>query len=133
MLSKLFEALKTSNKWATKASMIIAVVSKKEYDCIIGTSREYFLFDTGMATACMILRGTELGLVMHPIAGFSHSKTKEILGIPEELTVITLLIVGKKSDDMSFLTEKQANSESKRPARKAFEEYCSLNKYDLKE
>jgi nitroreductase len=108
--------------------MIIAVFSKKDLDCNIG-SREFYLFDTGMATAYLILRGTELGLVVHPIAGYSHSKTKEILGIPEEYTVITLLIVGKKTDDTSLLSEKQIASESKRPPRKAFTDFAHYNKY----
>ena len=128
-LEKLFDVLKESNNWAKKASMIIAVFSKKDLDCVIGKSREYFLFDTGMATAFMILRGTELGLVMHPIAGYSHSKAKEVLGIPEEMILITLLIVGKKSQDISVLSEKQQISEEKRPSRKALNEFVHYNQY----
>ncbi|MCK5047644.1 MAG: nitroreductase family protein, partial [Candidatus Heimdallarchaeota archaeon] len=48
VLNDAFEALKESNEWAKKASMVIAVFSKNELDCVIGTSREYYLFDTGM-------------------------------------------------------------------------------------
>jgi nitroreductase len=129
MLQKVFETLSESNKWAQKASMIIAVFSKREFDCTPGKTREYFLFDTGMATALMILKGTELGLVMHPIAGYSHSKVKKILEIPEDMTVITLIIVGKHSNDDSFLSEKQKNSELKRPQRKDMKEFVYLNKY----
>ena len=127
-LKEIKTALKENNAWAKKASMIIAVFSKKDLDCNIG-SREFYLFDTGMATAYMILRGTELGLVVHPIAGYSHSKTKEILGIPDEYTVITLLIVGKKSEDTSLLSEKQIAGESKRPPRKVFEDFVHHNKF----
>ena len=127
-LEELFSALKENNNWAKKASMIIAVFSDKEKDCNIG-SREYFLFDTGMATANMILRGTELGLVMHPIAGYSHSKVKEILGIPKEMIAITLIIVGKKSDNLNNLTEKQKQSEIKRPHRKELSEFIHYNHY----
>ena len=129
MLEKVFGILKESNKWAHKASMIIAVFSKREFDCTPGKSREYYLFDTGMATAYMILRGTELGLVMHPIAGYSHSGIKKVLEIPEEMTAITLVIVGKHSTDVSYLTEKQIASEKKRPTRKNLDEFVYLNKY----
>lgn len=129
ILKDAFEVLKESNEWAKKASMIIAVFSKNELDCVIGKSREYYLFDSGMATAYMILRGTELGLVMHPIAGYSHSKIKNILGIPEEMTVITLIIVGKKGDDLSLLTEKQVKTEKNRPARKELELFVHHNGY----
>ena len=129
MLEKLFEALNENNNWAKKASMIVAVFSKKEMDCVIGKSREYYLFDTGMATAYMILRATELGLVIHPIAGFSQSKTKEILKIPEDMVLITLLIVGKKSDNIDFLTEKQKAIEEKRPPRKPLSDFVYYNSY----
>ena len=129
MLKLTFEVMKESNEWAKKASMIIAVFSKNELDCVIGKSREYYLFDTGMATAFMILRGTELGLVMHPIAGYSHSKIKDILGIPEEMTVISLIIVGKKGDDQSLLSEKQVKTEENRPARKDLEVFVHYNSY----
>ncbi len=64
MLKKMHAALSSGNGWAQDASMIVAVYSKKDYDCII-REREYYLFDTGMATAFLILRATELGLVAH--------------------------------------------------------------------
>ena len=131
MLNKVFTTLKEGNKWAKSASMIIAVFSKKELDCIIGKSREYYLFDTGMATAYMILRGTEMGLVLHPIAGYSHSKVIEVLNIPEEMTVITLIIVGKKTTNLESLNEKQQLSENKRPARKSHKEFVFHNKYKI--
>lgn len=129
MLKDAFEVLKESNEWAKKASMIIAVFSKNELDCVIGTSREYYLFDTGMATAYMILRGTELGFVMHPIAGYNHSKIKDILGIPEDMTVITLIIVGKKGDNLTLLSEKQTKTEETRPVRKDLEVFIHHNSY----
>lgn len=129
ILEKLFGVLNENNNWAKNASMIVAVFSNKEMDCIVGKNREYFLFDTGMATAYMILRATELGLVMHPIAGYSHSQAKEILAIPEEMVLITLLIVGKKSDNVNQLTDKQKISEEKRPPRKPINEFVYYNSY----
>ena len=116
-LEKLYTALSKTNEWVKNGSMIIAVVSKKEYDCVVG-NREYYLFDTGMATAFIILRATELGLVAHPIAGYNEEKAKEVLGIPEDMILITLVIVGKKSETIKpNLTEKQAQIEKQRPER----------------
>jgi len=94
VLKQLHGAMSKGNAWVQAASLIIAVFSKKELDCLI-KEREYYLFDTGMATAFIILRATELGLVAHPIAGFNEDAVKEILGIPEEMRLITLVIVGK--------------------------------------
>ncbi len=117
------------NDWVQAASMIIAVFSKKDLDCII-RGREYYLFDTGMATAFIILRATELGLVAHPIAGYNEGAVKEILGIPEEMTAITLVIVGKHADTIApLLTEKQAEVEKKRPERLPLEEFAYVNRF----
>ena len=73
---KMHEALSVGNEWAKKASMIIVVLGKKEEDCII-KDRIYYQFDIGMATCAMILRATELGLVAHPIAGYSPKKQEK--------------------------------------------------------
>ena len=83
VLKEMHQALSSGNSWAQAASMIVAVYSKAEDDCII-RDREYHQFDVGQSVAFLILRATELGLVAHPIAGFSPKKTREILGIPEE-------------------------------------------------
>jgi len=132
MLKKMHEVFLKGNAWAKSASMYIAVLSKKDYDCIID-DRVYHQFDTGMATAFLILRATELGLVAHPIAGYSPQKTREILGIPDDIEVITLVIVGKHSKTINpILSEKQIASEKQRPERFPFEKFVYLNKYPNK-
>lgn len=129
ILKKMHEALSSGNDWAKNASMIIVVFCKKEDDCVI-RDREYYLFDTGMSTAFIILRATELGLVAHPIAGFSPKKVREILNIPEEMNVITLVIVGKHSDDINpILSKKQKINEKHRPKRIPINEFTYINNY----
>ncbi|UCG29149.1 MAG: nitroreductase family protein [candidate division WOR-3 bacterium] len=129
VLREMHETLSTGNEWARAASMIVAVFTKPEFDCEI-RDRKYYLFDTGMATAAIILRATELGLVAHPIAGFSPKKTRQILNIPDDMEVITLVIVGKHSDSISpVLSEKQAAAEKERPERMPVEKFVHLNRY----
>ena len=133
MLKKMHEALSKGNEWAQYASMIIAVLSKKDMDCMMKDGREYYAFDVGMATGFLILRATDMGLVAHPIAGYDTVKVREILGIPEDLSVITLVIVGKHSDEMTpVLSEKQIESEKKRPERLALENIYCENRYGFK-
>lgn len=130
ILKNLHTVLSPGNEWAKSASMIIAVLSKPDLDCII-KERKYYAFDTGMATASLILRATELGLVAHPIAGFSPKKTREILGIPQDMEVITLIIIGKKSDKINpDLSDQQVEAEERRPARKPLDKIIHLNKYE---
>ncbi|HDQ26671.1 MAG TPA: nitroreductase [bacterium] len=130
-LEKMKEALNKGNEWARAASCIIAVFAKKEYDCVI-KEREYYLLGTGLGLGQMLLRATELGLVAHPIAGYSPEKTAEILGIPEGFNIITLVIVGKKSpkDNNGLLNEKQEEGEKQRPERMARENIYSVDRYD---
>ena len=128
-LQKLFTTLTPANKWVEKASMIIAVFSKPENDCII-RERIYYLFDTGMAIGFILLRATELGLVAHPIAGFDETKAKEILDIPEEMRLITLVNVGKKSDEVNpVLSELMQLGEKQRPPRNQLKEFAYINRY----
>ena len=128
-LEEMWGALSRGNKWVELASMIVAVFSRPEDDCRI-RDRAYHQFDVGMATANLILRATELGLVAHPIAGFSPRKVKEILGIPEGYQVITLVNVGKKSGNIHpYLSEGQAQAEKERPERLPLERYAFHNRY----
>ena len=132
MLKKMQAALSPGNVWAHSASLIIAVFSRKEDDCII-KSRLYYQFDTGMGVGFLLLRATELGLVAHPIAGFSPKKTREILGITDEYRVITLVIVGKHAKTLNpILSPEQKKSERSRPERKPTEEFIHLNRFQEK-
>ena len=128
-LEKLFTTLSKGNKWVERASLIIAVFSQLENDCIIG-ERLYYLFDTGMATAFIILRATELGLVAHPIAGFNEERAKQILKIPVEMRLITLVIIGKHSNEINpVLSEAMKLGEKQRPPRKALSEFVYIGEY----
>lgn len=128
-LAKVHAALTKSNKWIELASMIVAVFSRAGEDCNV-KERVYHQFDTGMGTAFLILRATELGLVAHPVAGYDEAAVKQALGVPENYQIITLVNVGRHSDKIhSYLTEKQAAIEVERPARFPFEKYAFLDRY----
>jgi nitroreductase len=129
MLENLYDALSSGNEWAKKSSMIIVVLGKQEDDCVI-RDRIYYRFDIGMATEALILRATELGLVAHPIAGYSPRKTREILGIPDDIDVIALVIVGKHTDKIDpVLSDKQIEAEKNRPERIPIDEFVYINRY----
>jgi nitroreductase len=131
-LTKMHAALSPGNEWARSASMIIAVLSKKEMGCVMKDGREYYAYDIGTATGFIVLRATEMGLVAHPIAGYNPAAVKEILSIPADMSVITLVIVGKHSEKMNpILSAKQIESEKSRPERLPLEKIFSENIYKL--
>ncbi|MGQ9678791.1 MAG: nitroreductase family protein [bacterium] len=128
-LEMLKPAFSKGNEWCYFASMVIAVFAEKEADCVIH-DREYYLFDTGLQTAFLILRATELGLVAHPIAGYSPKKVREVLNIPERFKVITLILVGKHADTINpVLSEKQVEWEKTRPERLPLKKIMFINRY----
>ena len=103
--------------------MIVAVFSHQELDCRI-KQRKYAFLDTGMATAFLMLWATELGLVAHPIAGYDEQEVKEILAIPEQMQVITLLVVGEHDKESP-----KAKKEQDRPERLPLEEIAFENQF----
>ena len=131
VLEELKTALSKGNVWAQNASMIIAVLSKETDDCVLDY-RKYYLFDTGMAAALLILKATELGYVAHPIAGYNPETVKGVIKSPDDMEIVTIIIFGKHKEEIDpVLSEKQRNDEIKRPQRKPFGEYACLNKYCL--
>ena len=64
------------------------------------------------------------------LAGFDEDKVKETLEIPEQLRVITLLIVGKHADNIGpELSEKQVAWEKELPERLPQERFVFHNRY----
>lgn len=128
-LKAIYSALSSGNEWAKTSNLIVAVISNRSLDCIIG-DREYFLFDVGLATAFMLLRATELGLVAHPIAGFDPAAVKTILKIPPDYQVVTLVVIGKKATAPSaFLSERQLAAEKERPPRQSLAKFVFHNHF----
>lgn len=129
ILAQVHTVLAKGNEWVQDSSMVIAVFSQKELDCVIG-NREYYLFDTGMATAFLLLQATELNLVAHPIAGYKPKAVAQILNIPSELEVIALVAVGARSAEISpRLSESQIQDERQRPQRLGVDQFFFNNSF----
>src|SRR5690554_4803201 len=88
-LKELFSALSEGNRWAKKASMIIAVFSHRDLDCKI-KKRIYYLLGTGMSIAVLQLKASEMGLVANPVVGYDEDKAIEIHNILAMMQIITM-------------------------------------------
>lgn len=130
ILDRVKGTLSPGNNWGERASMIVAVVSKPDLDCQI-EGRDYNLLDTGMAMAHLMLKAVDIGLAVHPIAGFDQVEAKKVLNIPDDYQILPLIIVGKRSDDMTILTKDwQIQNEKKRSERKPLEEIMFLDRFE---
>jgi len=127
--SRISAVLAPHHEWADAASMMVAVFSRPEDDCV-EKERAYNLFDSGIATGFLLLRASELGLSTHPISGFDEGALKRILEIPDGYQVSTLILVGGRAERPDpRLSARQAAEESKRPTRFPFEKYAFLERY----
>jgi nitroreductase len=93
-LERISSTIVEKNSWAKKAAFIVAAVTRDEDDCMLSDNRNYALFDTGLAVESMMLQAVHEGLYVHPMAGFKPEKVREISGVPEEYTVITVIAFG---------------------------------------
>lgn len=130
-LSEVKEHLSGGNYWAKMSPTIIAVASKADLDCQIPDGRKYHLFGCGMASMNLMLQATEMGLIAHPIAGFKQSPIKEILNIPDDYTLITLIILGYPAGDHTVLSEKHQTDEMAPRERTPISEVVFWNHFDV--
>jgi len=123
--------LSKGNYWAEPSPLIVAFASQVDLDCRIPDGREYFLFGCGLATMNLMLQATEMGLIAHPIAGFRQAEVKAALDVPKDYTVITLVIVGYPTDDLSGLSEKHQAEEMSERVRRPMASVVSWNGFDF--
>lgn len=125
-LKKSFEYIPDGNYWMKYSSALIAVYSKKEDDCALNDSRDYFLFDTGMSVANLLLQATKMGIIAHPVAGYKSEKLKKFLNIDDESVLITVIAVGYPGAG-EYLTEKHVEVENGPRIRKELDDILKWN------
>jgi len=77
----------------------------------------WFMFDLGIATQNICLTAYSLGLGTVIVGLFDHNKSKEILGVPYDYEVVTMIPLGYPA------------KESEAPKRREISEFIHLNKF----
>lgn len=70
--------------------------------------------DLGWATAHLALQATELGLHVHPMAGFDVGRAKQAFGIPAPFEPVTVTAVGYLAPSSTLPAELRAREEAPR-------------------
>lgn len=92
-----FSLLDEGNQsWCHKASVLIVAFS----DSIraSGKANKRHAFDTGMAVQNLLLQCSAMGLVGHPMAGFSYERATIELNMPERFKPQCMIAIGKYGD-----------------------------------
>jgi nitroreductase len=128
VLERLIGVLTPGNAfWAKQASVIVAVWSQADLDCRTPDGRDYYQFDTGMATALLLLAATERNLATHPMAGFDAQAARDVLALPAGAQVITLIVAGGRAQAIfPELKDWQIKAETEPSPRIPFEEFASI-------
>ena len=126
--ARIGEHLPGANYWVKKSPLVILVCTRRDLDCDLSEGREYALFDAGLAAENIILQAQQEGLIAHPIAGFKPVPIKKEVGIPEDFTLLTLIVLGYPGE-LEDLNEKHRESEVAPRERKPIEEVAFRNSW----
>lgn len=127
-LNKLKETFAQGNYWAKKAPAITAFVTNPEWGLKLGDVT-YTPFELGMAAMAYQIQAIAEGLYVHPIAGYNAKEAKKALGIREEDTLQTLIILGYPGEEEG-LSEKHLESENSPRVRKSLDEVACFDHWD---
>ena len=79
--------------WAGNAPVLILAAAKATF-ALDGRDNAHAVYDLGQAVSALALQATELGLAAHQMAGFDPDKAREVFGIPEGWSAVTVTAVG---------------------------------------
>lgn len=118
---KIFDVLVEFNQtWAGSAPVLILTVAQKHFSHNKQANR-YALYDTGAATALLMLQATHQGLHAHSMAGFDVDKARKTFGIPDDYEIGAVTAVGYLGDPLKLPEQLQQQEKSPR-GRKPVEE-----------
>lgn len=121
--NRTFGPLKTFNKFAPQAPVIVAIVLEKPKLITEAGGRikkkEYPLIDIGIAAEHFCLQATEEGLGTCMLGWFDEKTIKKILKVPANKSIPLLITLGYTSDGYN----------TRKKVRKEFEQIVRYNKY----
>lgn len=123
-------ALTPGNAWALRASWYFVLCTAAHMDCRLDEGRDYAYFDLGQAALALQIQAQHLGLIAHPIAGFSPAKTRAALSIPKEFVPLVVIVVGKPGAS-DALSEKQLADETAPRTRAPMSDLVYLERFGL--
>jgi len=95
--------------------------------------RQHLLSNIDWLTIILYLILVGFGWINIYAAGFNEENAKKILEIPEQMRLITLIIIGKHSKEINpVLSEAMKLGEKQRPPRISLEEFIYINDYGNK-
>ena len=95
---KLLSEAAKNQKFVAEAPVVIAACAAVDTDYVMMCGQLAYPIDTAIAVDHMTLQAVEEGLGTCWIGAFDEDRVKKILGIPEEVRVVSLLPLGYPAD-----------------------------------
>jgi nitroreductase len=114
---RLFAALAPGNQvWAGAASALILAAASTAGDD--GRPQPWALYDTGQAVAALVTQAQADGLSVHQMGGFDTDAVRAGFGLPEALTPVVVLAIGRNDGPDSLpgpLAARETAPRARRP------------------
>ncbi|MEV7632585.1 nitroreductase family protein [Microbacterium sp. NPDC089318] len=105
--------------WAGSAAALIVAVAENADD--EGEARSHAVYDLGQAVAHLSVQAHHDGLVVHQMSGFDADALREIAGLDERFTPVTVIALGELGD-IAALPEMIQERESAPRVRRPIDE-----------
>lgn len=89
-----------------KSAPVVVVCCARIHSHVTGSGRPSFPMDLAAATQTMVIAAADLGLHTSWIYGFRESKVREVVGVPDDVPIVSLLCLGHQ-DGLGDLPERQ--------------------------
>lgn len=95
---KIFDTLIGFNQgWAASAPVLILGAASTKFSHN-GTPNGYALYDLGAASSYLTLQAAALGLATHQMAGYDQAAARQVLDIPEDYALGSIIALGYQGD-----------------------------------
>jgi nitroreductase len=120
---KIFESLGEFNqKWARTAPVLILGVARDNFTHN-NTPNRFALYDLGAAASYMTLEAASLGLHTHQMAGFDQDKARNLLGIPADYLIGSVIALGYQDEPSKLGDDRLIGQETAPRQRKPHSEF----------
>jgi nitroreductase len=108
--------------WAPQAPVLIVGVTKTTF-AHNGAPNAYALYDLGAATALLVVEAAHLGLATHQMGGFDREAARQVLEIPEDYALGSVIALGYQGEPSALANEKLVAQEVAPRQRKPLKEF----------
>ncbi len=125
---KLLSCLVEGNQvWAKEAPVLMFSIAKLFFAKNNKPNRHAY-HDVGLAVENLVLEATDLGLIVHQMAGFDVDKTRKEFQIPEGYDPVAAIALGYEGDPQQ-LPEKLQEKETEPRIRQSIQDFVYSERY----